>query len=77
VPAGRVASVGPMNRFEGKAVLLTGAASGMGRATALRLTAEGAAVFGVDRSYFGRVIPLLGLGEPQDIAAAIAFAASF
>jgi NAD(P)-dependent dehydrogenase (short-subunit alcohol dehydrogenase family) len=37
-----------VNRFEGKAVLLTGAASGIGRATALRLTSEGAAVFAVD-----------------------------
>ncbi len=42
-----------MNRFEGKTVLLTGAASGMGRATAVRLTAEGASVFGVDQNEAG------------------------
>lgn len=42
-----------MNRFEGKTVLLTGAASGMGRATAVRLTSEGASVFGVDRDEAG------------------------
>lgn len=33
-----------MQRFEGKQALVTGAASGIGRATAIRLAAEGAAV---------------------------------
>ncbi|MFD7291944.1 SDR family NAD(P)-dependent oxidoreductase [Streptomyces sp. NPDC059897] len=42
-----------MNRFEGTSVLLTGAASGIGRATALRLASEGAAVFAVDLSADG------------------------
>ncbi|XVQ82006.1 SDR family NAD(P)-dependent oxidoreductase [Microbispora siamensis] len=42
-----------MNRFEGVRVLLTGAASGIGRATAVRLAAERAHVFGVDRDERG------------------------
>ena len=33
-----------MQRFEGKSVLVTGAAAGIGRATALRIAAEGASV---------------------------------
>jgi len=37
------------NRFEGKIALVTGAGVGMGRAIALRLAAEGAAVVVVDR----------------------------
>ncbi len=42
-----------MERFQGKRVIITGAASGMGRATAARLLSEGAVVFGVDRSADG------------------------
>jgi len=37
-----------MSRFEGRTALITGAASGIGRATALRLAAEGAAVVVAD-----------------------------
>ena len=37
-----------MSRIEGKVALVTGAASGIGRATAERLKAEGAVVVGVD-----------------------------
>jgi NAD(P)-dependent dehydrogenase (short-subunit alcohol dehydrogenase family) len=42
-----------MQRFEGRRVLLTGAASGIGRATAKRLLAEGATVVGADRDAEG------------------------
>ena len=37
-----------MKRFEGKVALLSGAASGVGRACAERFASEGARVFGVD-----------------------------
>jgi meso-butanediol dehydrogenase/(S,S)-butanediol dehydrogenase/diacetyl reductase len=37
-----------VNRFEGKTALLTGAASGVGRATSIRLASEGAQIYGLD-----------------------------
>ena len=37
-----------MGRFDGKVALITGAASGMGRAVSIRLASEGAEVFAVD-----------------------------
>jgi meso-butanediol dehydrogenase / (S,S)-butanediol dehydrogenase / diacetyl reductase len=42
------ASVPCMGRFDGKVALLTGAGSGIGQATTLRLASEGASVFAVD-----------------------------
>ncbi|GAA1297622.1 oxidoreductase [Planotetraspora silvatica] len=42
-----------MNRFEDRNVLLTGAGSGIGRATVVRLLSEGATVFAVDRDAAG------------------------
>jgi NAD(P)-dependent dehydrogenase (short-subunit alcohol dehydrogenase family) len=40
--------LGQMGRFEGKGVLVTGAASGIGKATVERLLSEGANVVGID-----------------------------
>ncbi len=37
-----------MKRFENKVVLVTGAASGMGRSSCLRLASEGAIIYGID-----------------------------
>ncbi len=42
-----------MERFEGKVAVVTGAASGVGRATTHRLASEGASVFGVDMNEAG------------------------
>lgn len=45
-----------MNRFQGKRIVVTGAGSGIGRATVIRLVEEGAEVFAVDQSSDGLVV---------------------
>ncbi|MDP5181891.1 SDR family oxidoreductase [Blastococcus sp. BMG 814] len=55
------------DRFTGTAVLLTGAGSGIGRATALRLVAEGAEVFAVDASERGLAATVAAASGPGRI----------
>ncbi|QKG21919.1 SDR family NAD(P)-dependent oxidoreductase [Actinomadura verrucosospora] len=61
-----------MNRYDGVKVLLTGAASGIGRATAHRLAAEGAAVYAVDLSADGLAETAAGAAGPGTIATRVA-----
>ncbi len=56
-------------RFEGKAAIVTGAASGIGQATAARLAAEGAKVLAVDRQDFPAELPDGVQPFAQDVAA--------
>jgi NAD(P)-dependent dehydrogenase (short-subunit alcohol dehydrogenase family) len=60
------------DRFPGTAVLLTGAGSGIGRATALRLAAEGALVFAVDADEAGLAATVGAATGPGRIATHVA-----
>lgn len=55
-----------MNRLEDKRILVTGAASGIGQATALRLLSEGAAVVAADISADGLSATQAGAGADAD-----------
>ncbi|WP_109509171.1 SDR family NAD(P)-dependent oxidoreductase [Nocardioides speluncae] len=69
-----------MNRFDGTRVLVTGGASGIGRATVLRLVSEGAAVFAVDldadglASLGGVHTRVADVGSEKDVVDAVAAA---
>jgi NAD(P)-dependent dehydrogenase (short-subunit alcohol dehydrogenase family) len=60
------------DRFTSTSVLLTGAGSGIGRATALRLTAEGAQVFAVDANESGLAATVEAASGPGRIVAHVA-----
>ena len=64
-----------MRRFEGKVALVTGAASGIGRATVERLVDEGASVVGVDVQAFeapdGVVVRAGDVTDPATATAAV------
>src|SRR2546423_3040242 len=70
----------PVMRFEGRAMLVTGGASGMGQATVQRLLDEGASVASLDRRAEGVPDGALALtGDVSDeaaVAAAVAEAVS-
>ena len=69
-------------RFDGKSVIVTGAGSGIGRATASRILREGGTVIGVDISAkgldelageFPGLISVVGdITKPEDVAAIVA-----
>jgi NAD(P)-dependent dehydrogenase (short-subunit alcohol dehydrogenase family) len=56
----RIRESGAMDRFAGKVAFVTGAAQGIGRATASRLASEGASVVAVDLNRAG--LETLGIG---------------
>jgi meso-butanediol dehydrogenase/(S,S)-butanediol dehydrogenase/diacetyl reductase len=60
-----------MDRFGGKVALVSGAASGIGKAVADRLAAEGASVVGVDVTRTDGVVPC-DVRDPEACAAAVA-----
>src|SRR5580698_1575266 len=61
----------PMGRFDGKVVLVSGAASGIGKAVSLRLAEEGATVVRSDvREETGHIV--CDVRDPGSCAAAVA-----
>ena len=60
-----------MQRFEGRVAIVTGAASGIGRATTQRLVDEGATVVAVDQDADGLAAAAEAIGKEADDAGAV------
>jgi NAD(P)-dependent dehydrogenase (short-subunit alcohol dehydrogenase family) len=60
-----------MQRFEGQVSIVTGAASGIGKATTQRLVDEGATVVAVDRDASGLAAAAEAIGKAADDAGAV------
>jgi NAD(P)-dependent dehydrogenase (short-subunit alcohol dehydrogenase family) len=76
-------TTGPTGRLAGKVAVITGTASGQGRAVALTFAREGATVVGCDLDLDGAAatvaavrIPLGRIGAPEEVAACALFLAS-
>ena len=64
-------------RLAGKAIAITGAESGLGRAMALRAASEGASVAAAGLDAQGlQMVSMNAVVEPEEIAALVAFALS-
>ena len=61
-----------MRRFEGKVVLVSGAGSGIGQASARRIAAEGGSVFCVDLNQAGVTATVAGISEAGGTAGGMA-----
>ena len=57
-----------MNRYDGRVVLVTGAGSGIGRATVVRLVAEGATVVAADIDAQGLADTVTGASRPDAVS---------
>lgn len=60
-----------MNRFEGRRAIVTGAASGIGRATVIRLLAEGAQIVAADVTAEGLAATAALVGDNERLSTAV------